>query len=479
MTDGFNNGFDWNTGDWLIGGGALPGPCSELGKAPCIPGDGTLASIPDGEHIRVGEQPDFTHPVWDNFQPRLGFAWRVKNNTVIRAGYGLVFDVFTGISQSSQQSINSWPDKQFSQPTFNAIGALPTTLQEVHAAIDSPLPDPSPFGNAGWFIDPHFKNAYAHQWNVEIQQQFSENLVLSAAYVGGRTRRIDVNGAANNAVTPGPGTPAEVNARRRFPYQTTMFYSLSRGKATYDSLQLKLNRRFRAGLHALISYTWSKSIDLGQSGWFTAEEGSGTGSASLQDFYNPESSRSVSSYDVPHFLSISTIYELPFGRGKPRLNRGVAAAILGNWQTNVIAQFYSGRPYNIAVTGDVANVGNAVGWWNYARPNLVGDPNISSPTPAAWFNPDAFEVPVLSYGNFGRNVLRTDGVANVDFSLFKDIQIGESVTVQFRAEMFNVFNIMSYGQPNGLLNQPTTARVTSLAQGIQPRQIQFGLKVLF
>ena len=84
----------------------------------------------------------------------------------------------------------------------------------------------------------------------------------------------------------------------------------------------------------------------------------------------------------------------------------------------------------------VTNVGNAVGWWNYARPNLVGDPRISNPTSARWFNPDAFSVPVLSYGSFGRNVLRTDGVTNIDFSLFKNVPLGERVSVQFRAEAF-------------------------------------------
>jgi Carboxypeptidase regulatory-like domain/TonB dependent receptor-like, beta-barrel len=478
LTKGVNNGFDWYTGDWLIGGGKLPPACKDVKIAPCIPGDGTLASIPGGDHIKVGDAIDFTHPVYDGLQPRLGLAWRVLDKTVIRGGYGLVFDVFTGISQSSQQSINSWPDKGFSQPTFNATGASPTSLQQIQGQTNSPLPDPSPFGNAGWFIDPHFKNAYSHQWNVEVQHQFTDKLVLSAAYVGSRTHRLDNNAAANNAVTPGAGTPEQVNSRRPFPYQTTMFYSLSRGKAWYDSFQFKADRRFSNGLQFLISYTWSKTLDLGQSGWFTAEEGPG-GSASLQDFYHPEQSKGLSGYDVPHFLSISSVYELPFGKGKPMLNHGPAAWILGNWQTNVIAQFRSGQPYNIAVSGDVANVGNAVGWWNYARPNLVGDPSVSNPTSAKWFNPGAFSVPVLSYGSFGRNVLRTDGVTNIDFSLFKNIPVGERVSVQFRAEAFNVFNIMSLGAPEGLLNQPTTGQISALAQGISPRQMQMGLKIIF
>jgi hypothetical protein len=157
----------------------------------------------------------------------------------------------------------------------------------------------------------------------------------------------------------------------------------------------------------------------------------------------------------------------------------VGAAILGGWQTNVIAQIRSGQPYNLAVVGDVANIGNEIAGRNYARPNVIGDPKISNPTPQRWFDPAAFAIPSFSYGNFGRNVLRSDGVTNVDFSLVKNIPFGETVKLQLRAEVFNIFNIMSFGVPNGLLNQPTTAQVTALAQGISPRQMQFGLRFEF
>ena len=177
-----------------------------------------------------------------------------------------------------------------------------TTVQDVQAQINTRIPGPTPFGSAGWYVDPKFKNAYSHQWNVEIQQQFTDSLVASIAYVGSRTKRLDSNGLYNTSPTPGPGTPAEVRARRPYPYQTTMNYSLSRGQAWYDSLQMKVNRRFRQGLQFLVSYTWSKSIDEGASGWFAAENGASQGNAALQNFYDPRSSRGPSGYDVPHFF---------------------------------------------------------------------------------------------------------------------------------------------------------------------------------
>ena len=149
-------------------------------------------------------------------------------------------------------------------------------------------------------------------------------------------------------------------------------------------------------------------------------------------------SRSLSSYDVTHYLTASGIYELPFGKGKRWLQSGPAAWVFGGWQTNTILTARSGQPYNVAVIGDVANLGNNISWWNYARPNLVGNPRVANPTVQQSFNASAFSVPSLSFGNFGRNVLRTNHVANVDFSLFKSFPIWrEASKLEIRAERTN------------------------------------------
>lgn len=477
LNPGMNNGFDWATGNWEIGGGKLPPPCSTAGKAPCIPGTGNLADIPNGNHIVVSKYPYLYHPAHDGFQPRLGVAWRLKDKTVLRAGYGITFDSFTGVMQTFQQSIGTWPEKQFAQPAYNGVGQPFTTTQEANKAGGNPLPDPTPFGSAGWYANPNLKNAYAHQWNVELQQQLTEDLALSAAYVGSRTYRLDHNGAANTALTPGAGTPAEVNARRPFPWQSSIFMSIYDGRAWYDALQVRLNKRFSHGFQALISYTWSKSQDY-QSGWFGAENGIGSDST-VQDYYHPQSSKGPSAYNIPHFLSIAAVYDLPFGRGKQMLNSGPAAVVLGGWQLNMIAQFRSGQPFNLDVPGDVANIGNSVAWWNYARPNLVGDPHLSHPTEAEWFNTAAFAVPVLSYGNAGKNILSTEPVQNIDFSLFKRFDFTERYRAELRIESFNTFNIMNLGAPGATLGSPTFGIITGLAQGKQPRQLQFGMKFLF
>ena len=477
MNRGMNNGFDWDTGDWLIGGGVLPQPCSVVGIAPCIPGSGSFADIPGGEHIRVSPYPNLYDPDHDGFQPRFGVAWRLSDNTVLRAGYGITFDTFTGVMQGFQQSIGTWPDKQFAQPAYNVIGDPLVNVLEANKLGGAPLPDPSPFGSAGWYANPKTKPAYSHQWNIEVQQQMADNLTFSAAYVGSRTRRLEHNGTANTALTSGAGSPEEVRARRPFPYQTTMFYGNFDGQAWYDSLQLKLNRRFTDGFQALISYTWSKTLDT-QSGWFGAENGVG-GSSAVQNYYDILGSKGPAGYNIPHFLSIAATYELPFGKGKRMLNSGAGAAILGGWQFNTIAQFRSGQPVNLSVTGDVANVGNEVAWWNYARPNVVGDPFVSNPTQARWFNTDAFDTPILSYGDFGKNVLSTAGVQNIDLSLFKTVPIGERYSVELRIESFNAFNIQNLGAPNEVLGNANFGQVSGLAQGNSPRVFQMGLKFVF
>ena len=140
-------------------------------------------------------------------------------------------------------------------------------------------------------------------------------------------------------------------------------------------------------------------------------------------------------------------------------------------------QLRSGQPHNLAVAGDVANIGNDASFWNYARPNIVGDPNPAHRTVNQWFNPSAFAVPSFSYGDFGRNVLRTASVYNADFSVFKNFPIGETFLVSFRAEFFNAFNIQNYGAPNTLIGSAGAGQITSNV--LPPRQLQFGLHLGF
>ncbi len=470
--------FDVNTGIYLIGLDKLPGPCSVTGASPCIPGDGTLAGIPFGDHIRLADHLGLRAPRNNGFGPRAGIAWQVGPKTVVRAGYGLVWDVFSGIIQEAQNHISRWPVNLNFTQDINPDGASPLVLLSSLQVQASPVPAPTPWTAACYCADPNKKNQLSHQFNVQIQRQVTECLAIAMGYVGSRSSNLEETGLGNAAPTPGPGTAAEVNARRPWPFMIATRFGTDRGRAAYNSFQFSANQKVSRGLQFLLAYTWSKTIDNGTSGWFAAENGP-SGDAALQDYNHPEASRSVSSYDVPQFLSLSAVYELPFGKGKTILNSGPVAQIVGGWQTNAVVQVRSGQPYTLNVQGDVANIGSTSGANpNYGRPNLIGNPHPAQPTVSQAFNPQAFAVPQFAFGNFGRNVLRSEKVANTDFSLFRTFRLWKEQTkLQIRAEGFNVFNIMSYGTPAATIGLPNAGRISSVA--IAPRQWQFGAKIMF
>jgi hypothetical protein len=131
----------------------------------------------------------------------------------------------------------------------------------------------------------------------------------------------------------------------------------------------------------------------------------------------------------------------------------------------------------MTVSGDVANIGNTISWWNYARPDQIGSSAVAKRTSEEWFNPAAFAVPVNNYGDFGRNNMWSAPVYNADFSLFKNFPVREGINLSFRMECFNFFNIQNYAAPDSLVGDPGEGRVTSNVTS--PRQIQLALKLTF
>jgi hypothetical protein len=361
--------------------------------------------------------------------------------------------------------------------------------------------------------DPRYKDGYSMQWHFELQRELSPSTAITAAYVGSKNGRLPYSGLGNAASQAFPnGTPAAtIDAARPIPWLgANINYTRAIGWSHYNALETKLQRRFTNGLQSLISYTFGKSTDVG-SGYFNVENGPGGGS-SIQNYYDPNTARGVSSYDITHFLSWATLYELPFGRGKKWFQSGPGAWFLGDWQANYIFQVRSGQPYNLQVTGDLANLrgGAPAAPGTYLRPNLLADPFVpglvaANPdpncqktisqggraadqvhVPQSWFNPCAFGIPVGSFGNLPRNAFRGPHVVNMDFSMFKGFRFAEQKELQLRFEAFNVFNIQNYDVPSSLtINTNATSiasgagRVTSLAQGTTPRQLQFGIRFNF
>ena len=321
LNQGMMGGIDIDRQVWLVGLPSMPEDCSRTGRAPCIP-DG----VPHRDRIVLANPANFLpNPVRDNWGPRVGAAYRIGESTVLRGGYGLYWDALTSNSQYTQHNVNTWPMSTGFSGKANDLGEGAQSISDLEGNFPAVLPAPSPWVLDTWSNHPSRKNALSHQWHVELQRQVTEQLMASAAYVGSVNRRGEYAGLGNSATESGPGTPEEVNARRPFPQAGGgTFYSRSIGESSYHALQLKARRRFAEGFQMLLSYTWSKSMDNGSSGWFAAENGPG-GSSSAQNYHDPDSNRSVSSYNIPHFLSFYSVYELPVGKGRRHLSKGPAA----------------------------------------------------------------------------------------------------------------------------------------------------------
>jgi hypothetical protein len=239
----------------------------------------------------------------------------------------------------------------------------------------------------------------------------------------------------------------------------------------YNALQVKVQRRFANGLGSMLSYTLSRTVDT-SSGWFNTENGIG-GGATVQNYHDIDGARGISGYDIPHLLTWATVWELPFGQGKRWLTGGPASWLLGNWQLNWMLLARSGQPFTPTVPGDPANIGIA----GYSRPHLVGDPEVPNPSAERWFDPAAFAVPNLEFGNAERNLLRAPSFWNVDLALQKNVPLGADRSLQVRVEAFNVFNHINLGNPEVNITLPTAGRITSMSG--RPRQLQFGFRLLY
>lgn len=483
------NSLDLFNQNWLIGASSIPA-CNQAPQNPCFPGAG-LATVPFSNHILLTGKKSFNDPaINDNYGPRFGLAWQLHPNTVIRGGIGMFWDALPARSQYVQNDIEAaqWPWVRGFSGSPNTAGA---PLQPIASVVGqgSLTPPASPWNSlqSSYFDAPNFKDGWSEQWNLEIEQQIHSNSMFAIAYVGSRNGRMAYTGNANAAPHPSSSNSAAVDATRAIPWMTPgLHYTMPLAYGNYNALETKFQRHFTKGLMTLVSYTWSKSLD-DSSGYFGVENGAGQGGSSVQNFFDPRSNYSVSGYDVPHFFSWYTVWELPAGKGKRWLQSGPASWLLGNWQANYIFQARSGQPFNLNVSGDPANISGsgAVGTVSgYSRPNLIDNPIPAKQTAAQWFNPSAFSIPVGSFGNFGRNQLRSSHVVNMDFSMFKNVPMGETRELQFQFQAFNIFNIQnlaapgSSGSSNGTTIGNKGAGIVSSIVG-SPREMQFGVRFVF
>jgi hypothetical protein len=453
---------DYGSGNFIIQ--RLPPPCAVRGFAPCIPGDGTLPA-----HVIVSQNGRIGHNDPHNFGPRFGFAYKVDEKMVIHGAFGIVYDEWAAVTQQAQNIEGSWPDvgQLIAAPSTN----VPTSGQLTpNVTAQDPFngagqfPPATPFTSNQWYYDPHNKNPYSEQWNFGIQQQLSNSLSLKIDYVGSGSHRTNVGGLYNTALTPGPG---DIQPRAPFPYQIATFYDRGIGTASYNALQVQMDKRFTNGFSYQIAYTWSKSLNE-DDGWFGVE------GITVQDPYNPKASRGYASTNIPHVFSANSLYQIPIGHGQRfSTNNKVIDYILGNWQINNIFTWRNGQDFTVSDSVDRANIGGGS-----QRANQIGSPHLANRSKEEWFNTAAFEIPALyTFGNAYRNSLQAQRWISLDSSIIRSFPIWHEKKFEFRAEGFNVANHPILGGPNADVSSSTFGVITGQAN--TSRQLQLSGKIVF
>lgn len=464
--------------------------------------------------------PYLTKFNWHLFAPRLGLAYNLPGNTVVRVGYGIFFvpaDVYyfeSPFNNPVNNANNSWNATTNGELSFNNLfsNPFPSGLQA------PPQRDPSfqPFG--GNVYAPLRNEPYGstQQWNVSFQHQFPGNVALDVAYVGSKGTHLPMQegnlnqlpnadlalgsalttpvanpyfGQITEGALSGPTVP-EGQLLRPFPqFLNVLDMGHFYGNSIYHSLQVKLQKQLSGGGTILASYTWAKSIsDTDTSTWWL-ENGF---TAFPQDYNNLNNERSLSAFDTPQRLVLSYVFDIPVGRGKRIFGNthGVVDKVISGWGVNGVSVFQSGFPLHFDLIGgtQLSQFGGGAEQFGISamRPDVVAGCDKTRPGSAParlneWFNTACFTQPgSFSYGNEPRvdPQLRGQGIINFDAALFKKTKITERFGLEFRAEFFNLFNRVQFAPPSGFADVPSTFGVVS-SQNNNPRLVQFALRLSF
>jgi hypothetical protein len=422
-----------------------------------------------------------TFPRYADFAPRFGFVLdpRGKGKETLRGGYGIFWDS-SYLWNTLHVPLNApWgetitlPNVNLTNPWQNYPGGNPFPSGNPGANFQFPL-------DGTYVFEPlHAHATYVQQWNLAFQKQLGADWLFSATYLGNKTTHQWLGHELNPAVyTPG-ATVANQESRRVFIlanpatgkyYGSTIMVDDS-GNSSYNGLLLSLNHRFSHNFSVLANYTWSHCFDQGEA------------NQDITNYYqNPNNRRAEWAsclFDRQQLFNLSAVAQ------SPKFSSRWMRRIAGNWQISPIFTAYTGTPLNITDGTDVALQGIAatsVAGGN-DRPNVVGNGTLSHPTISQWFNTAAFvRQPAGTFGNAGRNLIRGPGAWNLDTALSRSFPIRERVQLNFRWEVFNVFNHARLNNPvnpgiGTSLSNGTTFGIISTA--MDPRIMQVAAKVVF
>lgn len=426
----------------------------------------------------------------DAFAPRVGLAWDVRGDGkwLVTSAYGIFYDpYYTGEGGPLQDPISAPPylqTPQVSTPNFA-----------------DPFNGQNPFN--GTFsqdmtllvLNPHLRLPYAQDWNLNIERALGSNWLLEVGYIGTKGTKLPRFIEANPAVYI-PGESTQNNADQRRLYSgctvtgTTPCTYSSVGEiagisdSSYNALQVSLKRRFAYGFSMLASYTLSKTLDDVSSFNITGSAAQSVAGENdlAQNPFDVKSEWGRSMFDARHRLVLSYQWDLPWF--KHSINW--YGHILGNWQVNGITTLMSNTPFTVYDSSNPPLQGSApeISGFFSSRPNIVGNPNsgtcpggIPVRTAGCWFNTSAFaHAPIGQFGDVGRNTMDGPAFQQWDFSVIKTIPIRESMNLQLRGEIFNIFNNVNFELPNNDINSPGFGQIVAAQPG---RIVQLAVKFQF
>jgi hypothetical protein len=418
--------------------------------------------------------------------PRFGFAWKPtkSGNFVTRGGFGVYFDRFS--TRLANVQVFNYPTDvvgllfgaPFGPATFaNPFPNLATVQFPTNGAIPSPVTFSFlglnlPLPISGIYVDKNFRTPYVYQYNFGVQYEPVKNWLVDIGYVGSTGRKlINVETLSQGATGTAPynASPGAFSTNKLL----TAGFQLAQSNANsnYNSLQASLTKRFSNGLQFLASYTYSKSLDYN-----SGQSGAGNELAVMPgDQQNMDSQYGVSDFDRPHRFVLSGLYDLPkFYNG----DSGLVKRVLNDWEITSIVTLQSGSPFSVTCTSGSAT-------YNYA--DLTGtDYKVNGDREVklgSYFNRNAFKSTCANtppYGTSRRNFLRGWNQKNVDFGIVKFIPVTERQKVEFRAELFNAFNLVNFANPISSYVSGSQGLLGSTVQtSTGPRVVQFALKYSF
>jgi hypothetical protein len=402
---------------------------------------------------------EFSQPNTHNLDPRLAVAWapdKFDNKTVLRIGAG----IYHGDGQLDDQNLpiaNEVPRYALSSATTSGLSFPIDPFLAVTPGIVSPRD-----------MNRLRKDMYVSQWGASIQQALGHDFVGTLSYVGSKGTHL-LTTSYINVINPLTGT-------RLYPGFGQVEYRGNDNNSSFNGLQASLHRSFTRGWLVSANYLWSHEIDDGSLG--------GGNSDFPENVACRPCERASGDFDARHVFNATSVYQLPFGAGKRFLSEpGILRSLFGAWDLTTIITARSGLPVNVTVDRTAAAVpdGNVT---SPQRPNLV--PGVPLLLSDGGFNAEAFTVPAPgTFGNAPRNLLRGPGIWQSDLGIAKHIPVTESVQVQLRAEVFNLFNHAQYASPQANISNATTfGRILStvntgpIGTGT-PRQVQLMMKVKF